>query len=71
MDQGRGGTSGRGQASYRGDRPRGGGRSWDSRRRQGGGRGSSNVVKAKGIPYDTKETKLAEFFAEYDVSIFK
>ena len=67
-----GGTSGRSQSSYRGDRSSGGGRGWDNRRRQGGGGGggSSNVLKARGLPYSSTDSDIAEFFAEYDVSVF-
>ena len=67
MEQGIGvGGGGYRPTSYRGDRSGGGG----GRRGFGGGgrRRRGFVVKARGLPYSTTEDRVADFFAEFDVS---
>lgn len=69
MEQGMGGRSSRGQSSYRGERSsrgsRGYGRGANKRRNFSEG---GNVIKARGLPYETSEGEVSDFFAEYNVS---
>lgn len=60
------------EGSSRGPAYRGGGGGGGYRRGGGGGRqrynsGSGAIVKARGLPYSTTDSELADFFEEYDV----